>query len=313
MTTSKLYFYKQTKSRDAIMKSRTYSTSIAKRNAFTLVELLVVIAIIGILIGMLLPAVQQVREAARRTSCLNNLVQIGLAVHNYEFANEKLPPGTINKTGPIINQPKGEHISFLVQLLPNLEQRGIAENFDQSLGTYAPANLPARMMNIPTFQCPSHRGSNGDIDVGLSNYAGCHHGSETPIDADNNGVLFLNSSVTFGDIKDGASNTVLIGEMLPQKDHLGWASGTRSTLRNTSELVSGSSVRSNQRNGIVAEDKDGEPELHVGGFGSEHAGGANICLADGSAQFISERIDANVLSWIGNRADLEMMGDWASR
>ena len=154
---------------------------------------------------------------------------------------------------------------------------------------------------------------NEDIDVGLNNYAGCHHGSETPIDDDNNGVLFLNSSITFGEIKDGSSNTVLIGEMLPQKGHLGWASGTRATLRNTSELISSSGRRLNQRNGNVSEEENDEPDMYVGGFGSAHAGGANVCLADGSAQFVSEGIDANVLSWIGNRADLEMMGDWSSR
>lgn len=280
-----------------------------RRSAFTLVELLVVIAIIGILIGMLLPAVQQVREAARRTNCLNNAVQLGLATHNYEFAHEHLPPGTINDTGPIVNQAKGQHISFLVQLLGYLEQQGIAENFDQSLGTYAPENLAAREMSIPTFLCPSYawNASLGDLDVGLNNYAGCHHGSEVPIDKDNNGVLFLNSKVTFGEIKDGASNTVLIGEMLPKTGHLGWASGTRSTLRNTSELISISNRGRNRRNAAVVED-DGADS--VGGFGSQHSGGANVCLADGSARFVSEAIDSSVLSWIGNRADLEMMGDW---
>ena len=301
------------------MNFQTQSTIRQKRPAFTLVELLVVIAIIGILIGMLLPAVQQVREAARRTNCLNNLMQIGLATHNYEFANEKLPPGTINKTGPIVNEPKGQHISFLVQLLSYLEQQGIAENFDQSAGTYAPTNDAAREISIPSFLCPSYGwdSSLGSDNFAINNYAGCHHGSETPIDVDNNGVLYLNSEVTYGDIKDGASNTVLIGEMLPQAGHLGWASGTRSTLRNTSEIFSGGSRRWNQRerdgleNDTVEETE--EPELHVGGFGSSHPGGANFCLADGSAQFLSSSIDAEVLSWVGNRADLEMMGDWYNR
>ena len=297
------------------MKFLTQTVFRQRRHAFTLVELLVVIAIIGILIGMLLPAVQQVREAARRTSCLNNVIQIGLATHNYEFAHEHLPPGTVNDVGPIINQPKGQHVSFMVQLLSYLEQEGIARNFDQSLGAYAPENLPARQMSIPTFQCPSFAWSTtlGDIDFSYNNFAGCHHGSETPIDSDNNGVLFLNSKVTYGEIKDGASNTVLIGEMLPQVGHLGWASGTRSTLRNTSLLMSGSTKRRNERNGFARAEDEEEAEDNgskVGGFGSEHGGGANFCLADGSAHFISENIDASVLSWAGNRADLEMMGDW---
>jgi prepilin-type N-terminal cleavage/methylation domain-containing protein/prepilin-type processing-associated H-X9-DG protein len=291
------------------MKSPEMTTTNFRRNAFTLVELLVVIAIIGILIGMWLPAVQQVREAARRTNCLNNSVQLGLATHNYEFAHEHLPPGTINATGPIVNQAKGQHVGFLVQLLSYLEQQGIADNFDQSLGSYAPENLAAREMSIPTFLCPSYawHASFGDLDVGLNNYAGCHHGSEVPIDEDNNGVLFLNSKIAYGEIKDGASNTILIGEMLPKLGHLGWASGTRSTLRNTSELVSISNGRRNRRNAAAADDGDDDA---VGGFGSQHSGGVNVCLADGSARFISEAIDSNVLSWIGSRADLEMMGDW---
>ena len=294
------------------MKLSQNSIFHSRQTGFTLVELLVVIAIIGILIGMLLPAVQQVREAARRTSCLNNLVQVGLATHNYEFAHEQLPPGTINGTGPILNQPKGQHISFFVQLLSYLEQTGVAQNFDQSVGTYAAQNLPAREMRMPTFQCPSYGGAATQLGVGYSNYAGCHHGSEVSIDKDNNGVLFLNSSITFGDIKDGASNTVLIGEMLPRPGHLGWASGTRSTLRNTSEVVSGSTFGRgrNNRNAFAEDEEEEDAEDYVGGFGSEHGGGVNICLADGSAQFISERIDPDVLSWIGNRADLEMMGDW---
>ena len=104
---------------------------------------------------MLLPAVQQVREAARRTICANNLAQLGMAVHNYEFAREHLPPGVIEKNGPIDTTEIGNHVGFLVHLLTYIEQRGIANNFDMDAGTYAAANAPAREMVIPTFICPS--------------------------------------------------------------------------------------------------------------------------------------------------------------
>ena len=92
---------------------------------FTLIELLVVIAIIAILIALLLPAVQQAREAARRTQCKNNLMQLGIAFHNYDMAFEMLPPGCVNSTGPIHNIPEGYHMSWTVQILPMMEQQGL--------------------------------------------------------------------------------------------------------------------------------------------------------------------------------------------
>ena len=111
-------------------------------SGFTLVELLVVIAIIGVLVALLLPAVQAAREAARRSSCLNNLSQLALAVHNYEFAVENLPAGTINPDGPIRSEPIGQHVSWLVQILPYVEMRNVYDAFDQQAGATRPRTAP---------------------------------------------------------------------------------------------------------------------------------------------------------------------------
>ncbi len=274
-----------------------------KRLAFTLVELLVVIAIIGILIGMLLPAVQAVREAARRTACLNNVSQIGLALQNYEFAMEHFPAGVTDPKGPIVSTPAGLHVSFLVELLPYIEQYGIANNFDKSIGTYAAPNAAARMQVIQIYLCPSNWGdTNVQATAGLSHYAGCHHGSEVPIDVDNNGILYLNSKTGFDEILDGSSNTILIGEYLPLNSSLGWASGTRASLRNTSGIID------SRQWDVLAATPPG-PTV-VGGFGSRHPGGSNFSLADGSARFINNVLSPVVLSNLGDRADGAMMGSW---
>jgi prepilin-type N-terminal cleavage/methylation domain-containing protein/prepilin-type processing-associated H-X9-DG protein len=274
-------------------------------HGFTLVELLVVIAIIGILIGMLLPAVQQVREAARRTQCLNNLAQIALALHNYEYAFEHFPAGVVDSKGPILSTPQGQHVSFFVQLLPFIEQRGIADNFDVEAGTYAAVNAPAREKVIPCYLCPSTTTyQNLDETVGQSSYVGCHHGSESPIDVDNNGVLYLNSKVSFADIYDGSSNTILAGEALKSDLDLGWASGTRATLRNASQILPLSDWSIGPINtGSAAND-------FVGGFSSSHPGAANFAFAGGSVKNLSFSIDPVVLETLGNRADGAMMGDF---
>lgn len=274
------------------------------RRAFTLVELLVVVAVIGILIGMLLPAVQQVREAARRAACMNNLAQLGLAIHNYEFAREHLPPGVVNDKGPIRTEAIGQHVGFMVELLPFVEQRGVADNFDKSLGTYAPANLAARRMSIPVFECPSFFDMRGGTGLpAMSSYAGCYDSKETPIDADNNGLLFMNSKIALADIYDGTSNTILLGESLPLNDSLGWASGTRATLRNPSTL-------------LVPSDWEGLnqslplPVTEVGGFGSFHPAGINFCMADGSVHLFYQGMNKTTLNALGDRADGEMMGNF---
>src|SRR3954462_1508115 len=109
-----------------------------RRGGFTLIELLVVIAIISVLIALLLPAVQAAREAARRVQCVNNLMNLGIALQNYESSYELLPPGVVDVAGPIQNVPRGYHASWLLQLLPFLEQGTVAKRFDDRVGVYAP-------------------------------------------------------------------------------------------------------------------------------------------------------------------------------
>ncbi len=293
--------------------NRPYILFGARRKAFTLVELLVVIAIIGVLVALLLPAVQAAREAARRCSCLNNLSQLVLATHNYEFAVEHLPAGVINPEGPIRSEADGQHVSWMVQILPYVEMQNVYNIFDIEAGAYAPANSKVRATPVSVFTCPSYPGSerNEDDTAAVSTYAGCHHDVEAPIDGDNHGLLFLNSKLRYTDILDGSSQTLLIGEFRPDEagmhngqflrvqDSLGWVSGTRATLRNTGNSFehTGSWRRRN------AEPLPQPGPLDVGGFNSAHPGGAQFALADGSCRFFSHDTDPKTRQQLGHRAD----------
>jgi prepilin-type N-terminal cleavage/methylation domain-containing protein/prepilin-type processing-associated H-X9-DG protein len=273
---------------------------------FTLVELLVVIAIIGILVGLLLPAVQAAREAARRASCVNNLMQLGLAVHHFDFNMEHLPSGVIDTTGPIRNEALGQHVSWIVQILPQIEEGNAYRKFDIAAGAYAATNQAVRQHNIPLLMCPSdpmvHRGE----EIAHASYVGCNHSTEAPIDANNNGLLFLNSKIRFADILDGSSHTLLLGEAPIAKDSLGWVSGTRATLRNCSGIPNPNFFSANGNPALVPDNNEVD-SLHVGSFGSSHTGGANFVLADGAVRFISQSIDPQALEQLGNRADGEMV------
>ncbi len=288
------------------------------RRGFTLVELLVVIAIIGVLIAMLLPAVQAAREAARRVQCLNNLSQLALAVQSYESAHESLPPGVINPMGPIESTAQGHHISWLAHLLPQLEQQNAYDRLDFSASAYAPQNAAVRNWGASAFLCPSDPDSGRLAPLGVSNYAGCHHDVEAPIDADNHGLLFLNSHIRYRDMTDGSSYTVLIGEKLITRLDLGWLSGTRATLRNTGTPINGSSTSllaaiddsANLRpQAPVAAAANAKASLVVGGFESQHPGGANFLFADGSTRFMSASMSQQVLEQLGHRADGQLLDE----
>lgn len=276
-----------------------------RRRGFTLIELFIVISVIAVLVALLLPAVQQARESARRTQCRNNLMQIGLALRNYESAHECLPPGSIDPNRPIQNDGKGYNFGWIVQILPQLEQGNLYEQLDFSVSVYDKRNALASSPALPggiifgsgsVLSCHSDPGSMSD-----PNYAGCHHDVEAPIDIDNNGVLFLNSSIRRDDIFDGASNTIFVGEHRRSGDGLGWFSGTRATLRNTGTPINAGNVRPGGAMPIPPPPK--LTLLEVGGFSSYHVGGANFVLGDGSVRYINQMIPMSIFTQLGNRAD----------
>jgi prepilin-type N-terminal cleavage/methylation domain-containing protein/prepilin-type processing-associated H-X9-DG protein len=283
-----------------------------RASGFTLVELLVVMAIIGVLVALLLPAVQAAREVARRTSCTNNAAQLGLALHNYEFHHEMLPPGVTNPEGPIRNEPQGLHVSWIVHVLPYLEQNVLWQRFDQSAGAYAAENAEVRRTHVGVLICPSYAGSRKNVErtIARSTYAGCHHETEAPIDADNHGLLFLNSRIRYSDIYDGSAQTLLIGECLPGDDplDLGWVSGTRATLRNTSAIER---PRRPSTDGAAADAAPREQpgSTYVGGFGSYHAGQVVVAFADGSVRALNDSINPEIYRRMGHRADGEIIDE----
>ena len=203
------------------------------------------IAIIAVLIALLLPAVQAAREAARRAQCANNLVQLGIALQNYEASFERLPPGVVNDTSPVLDQPKGYHFGWLTQILPYCEQRNIYNHLNFKLGLYESQNFTSRTMLVDSFLCPSDSANSrrGPTGLAMGSYAGCHNDVETPIAANNNGVFFLNSSVRYEDITDGSSQTIFLSEKVNDGLDQGWASGTRASLRNMGSRSLGTRAR----------------------------------------------------------------------
>lgn len=276
------------------------------RRGFTLVELLVVIAIIGILVALLLPAVQAAREAARRSVCQNNVVQIGLALHNYEFTYEKLPAGSLNPDGPIRSEPSGRHLGWIVDVLPYLEEGLIYRRFDREAGVYDQANADLRSLQLEILMCPSSGNQfiNEAGTAARSSYVGCHNNEEAPISEDNNGLLYLNSAVRYLDITDGTSRTLLISEANTNPEGLGWPSGTRATLRNTSSI--NADTPWGYRNRSDEEEAAKALPTVVGGFGSTHPGVVVAGFADGSTRMLTESIDETVLRQIGARNDGEL-------
>ncbi|QDU12341.1 putative major pilin subunit [Gimesia maris] len=301
---------------------------------FTLIELLVVIAIIAILIALLLPAVQQAREAARRSQCKNNMKQLGLALHNYESAHTVFPPsstsgfgkGVWNYPGTGPNDPNIHLHSFASLILPYLEAANLYNSLNYNVSALDPANQATAAEVLAFYKCPSYAGANYSTDplyvttVGFDRFAirnyvaiGARNvlglSGATPAE----GVMYPGSKSRFRDITDGTSNTILLAETREEKASV-WIDGTSAAVAArwmalTPPSYSGSSVSINYQpyfQGGVFPDSIGQNW----GPSSFHEGGAHHLLSDGSVHFISENLDVNVYDALTTRSGGEVTGEF---
>lgn len=273
---------------------------------FTLVELLVVIAIIGVLVGMSLPAMQNMRELSRRSNCEQNLVRLSLALSAYATRNGHYPAGSLAQSGPIRSEPVGYHQNWISALLPMLDAANVHDAIDPNLSVYDSANQEVRNLGLPMLLCPSA----SNLRDNTTCYAGVHASTETPIDEDNDGVFILNVPVSDDDITDGLGYTLFVGEKLSRwEEDLGWMSGTRSSLRNVG-------LQLNAERSRIRGPYDPTQALaptYVGGLSSDHPGGVYLLMGSGEYQFRSASMDHQVLQQLGSRAGGGLPIQWMSQ
>ena len=293
---------------------------IQPRKAFTLVELLVVIAILAVLTGLLLPAVQRVREAANRASCTNNLQQIGVALHRYHDTYNKFPPGNVNGPLPELGITTNVQHGNMPFLLPFLEQEALARSYNWNVSWYDPENQLVVATQLKVGQCPSAEPNRvGDYDPSHQgiyaggDYAGFREVPQALVDqgyvtqpAQPDSVLMVNATCRLTDIIDGTSQTILYGEDAgrPQLWHRGRpVPGT---------LIDGGPWSSRNLIWGVRTEQDPPPwpcaincsnDREVYSF---HPGGANAVFADGSVHFLSADLSLKTLAALVTRAGGEV-------
>ncbi len=331
---------------DAAPQHRHFGCRTAR--AFTLIELLVVIAIIAILIALLLPAVQQAREAARRTQCKNHLKQIGLALHNYHDSHKVFPPGQMNGIGTDINSlgfpyapQAGARTCWMQQILPYIDQAPLYNSYNWATIGYGccagPAGDPMNAMKqaiVPTLNCPSDPTSPKRITLGTTsppsaqgfhgNYVTCYGRgvflrppSSAPVVA-NRGLFWPLSASQIRDATDGTSNTLMGSEIIVVED--GPNHDLRGRYYNTWEgnvlfstewgpNTTVADVSSYCNNVVFA------PCVVSGANAAQyarsyHEGGVHALVADGSVRFASENVDVNLWRALGTARNNETLGEW---
>ena len=259
---------------------------------FTLVELLVVITIIGILIALLLPAVQAAREAARRVQCTNHLKQISLAFHNYHAACGVLPdagkdkPGSELCNGCCNAESRGEW-NFFYQIMPYVEQENLYNE---------PSDTTIYRTPVAIYYCPTRRRPRrypNDSGTARADYAGCAGERLKPA----NGAVVTrvcDPPVGFAEIRDGTSNTLLLGEKQTNPNYFGQSGGDNENYVNSGAGYSGDVDQCRTAQYAPASDSEypaEPPPQWISRFGSSHPGMFNGALADGSVRQLSFSID----------------------
>lgn len=302
-----------------------------RRRGFTLIELLVVIAIIAVLIALLLPAVQQAREAARRTQCKNNMKQLGLAMHNYHDTFRVFPPGWIAVDPATNAQSAHEGLSGFgwgTMLLPQIDQTPLYNQLNLNLAINDPVNQPLIKTILPAFVCPSdiapkqtweieEEGSPGTVlaELATANYIaafgteelhGCENAPGTaPVSAQGqcigDGTMYHNSRIGVRDITDGTSSTIFIGER-KTKPQDGWWSTWSGMVPEGEEAF--------QRILGSLDHVPNHPSSHLDDFSSYHVGGSQFLLADGHVRFVSENIDSQLYRALGTIQGGETVGEF---
>jgi prepilin-type N-terminal cleavage/methylation domain-containing protein len=285
---------------------------------FTLVELLVVIAIIGILVALLLPAIQAAREASRRSSCSNNLKQIGVALHNYHDTHNTLPAGFIYRT------PNGvADWGWAVSILPFTENNALYEDLNPGetrLTQYYFAGAPAASQallqtRIKTYRCPSDVtrplnnlqsfGGTNHFNLATANYVACAGTTVPDADAggarrlrDPGGLFYGNSWLGFKDILDGTSSTIAVGERGSVHFAAVWVG-----VGNNDSYASNGTARTLGRSSFLWNFPQHSSENMGKPFSSHHPGGLNFVMADAAVRFMSATTPQAVMNNLGLRAD----------
>lgn len=310
-------------------------TSHKRSRGFTLIELLVVIAIIAVLIALLLPAVQQAREAARRTQCKNNLKQLTLALHNYESTYRTFPPGGVSSlniqppaAGFCTSGSDRTRAPWTVLLLPLMDETNLYNMFNFSADFTSSSNIPGSAQNDAVFkrncnkfQCPTD--PNSTPSANNTNYLGVQGGGPTPPCSTQGGVrvfylsgtIYLNSITRMRDITDGTSNVLLLGETKYCPTPAGRSDGSHSSWCSSIKVDSTFAVPLTfagamaQINSIPGNGGTTDCfNIISRTFGSFHTGGAHFSMCDGSVRFLSDNIDLATYRAVAQRMDGQPAG-----